>query len=294
MMHLAPKASVPRWLLVALTLLSAAALSLVSPAPDAEAHGTVINPQTRNYGCLQRWGASQPDPAVDPMCHAVYAANPNAITAWKAVYANNTGDDYRRAIPDGQICSAGRNGETDYSALDRPGPWVASPTGSNFTVNVYDEARHGADWLHVYVTRQGYDPTTQPLRWADLELVRTTGSYYGGSSNYVTDVSVGGRSGRHVVVTVWQASHMDQKYFLCSDVDFGGGTGPTDPDPDPQPDPTACLPSAWNAGTVYHHNDTVTWNGHNWRAKWWVSGQEPGTTGDWGAWEDLGACTTSG
>ncbi|MGO4423542.1 lytic polysaccharide monooxygenase, partial [Streptomyces sp. MCAF7] len=27
-------------------------------------------------------------------------------------------------------------------------------------------------------------------------------------------------TGRHVVYTIWQASHMDQTYFLCSDVNF--------------------------------------------------------------------------
>ncbi|GAA5207250.1 hypothetical protein GCM10023323_22010 [Streptomyces thinghirensis] len=27
-------------------------------------------------------------------------------------------------------------------------------------------------------------------------------------------------SGHHVILTVWKASHMDQKYFLCSDVNF--------------------------------------------------------------------------
>ncbi|MFH8485303.1 lytic polysaccharide monooxygenase [Streptomyces longisporoflavus] len=39
--------------------------------------------------------------------------------------------------------------------------------------------------------------------------------------HYTTDVSTSGYSGRHVVVTVWKASHVDQKYFLCSDVNFG-------------------------------------------------------------------------
>ncbi|MCO6011142.1 lytic polysaccharide monooxygenase [Actinoallomurus purpureus] len=31
--------------------------------------------------------------------------------------------------------------------------------------------RHGADHILVYVTRQGYNALTQPLRWSDLELV---------------------------------------------------------------------------------------------------------------------------
>lgn len=72
----------------------------------------------------------------------------------------------------------------------------------------------------MYVTRQGYDPTTQPLKWSDLQLITTTGKY-APSNNYSIDVSTSGYTGRHVVYTIWQASHMDQTYFLCSDVNFG-------------------------------------------------------------------------
>ncbi|MBO0513190.1 carbohydrate-binding protein, partial [Streptomyces beijiangensis] len=30
--------------------------------------------------------------------------------------------------------------------------------------------------------------------------------------------------------------------------------------------------------------------GHTWKAKWWTQNETPGTTGEWGAWQDLGAC----
>jgi chitinase len=45
---------------------------------------------------------------------------------------------------------------------------------------------------------------------------------------------------------------------------------------------------SWDAGTVYNGGETVYWNNHNWSAKWWTQGQEPGTTGEWGVWKDLG------
>ncbi|MCF2435444.1 lytic polysaccharide monooxygenase [Streptomyces thinghirensis] len=72
------------------------------------------------------------------MCYRTYHENANAIGAWKAVYANNTGDNYKQVIPDGQICSAGGQGETNYRPLDRPGPWKMTDIGSNFTVDLYD------------------------------------------------------------------------------------------------------------------------------------------------------------
>ncbi|THV40685.1 cellulose-binding protein [Glycomyces buryatensis] len=52
----------------------------------------------------------------------------------------------------------------------------------------------------------------------------------------------------------------------------------------------ACAGSAWDSGAVYVGGDTVSFSGTEYRAKWWTTGEEPGTTGEWGVWEDLGAC----
>lgn len=51
-----------------------------------------------------------------------------------------------------------------------------------------------------------------------------------------------------------------------------------------------CTDPAWNAGAVYVGGDRVSHDGNAWRAKWWTQGEEPGTTGQWGVWEDLGPC----
>ncbi|GAB3232434.1 hypothetical protein GCM10027447_28220 [Glycomyces halotolerans] len=56
---------------------------------------------------------------------------------------------------------------------------------------------------------------------------------------------------------------------------------------------TSCE-TAWSSSAVYHADDVASHNGHNWRAKWWTQGEEPGTTGQWGVWEDQGACGGSG
>jgi chitinase len=52
---------------------------------------------------------------------------------------------------------------------------------------------------------------------------------------------------------------------------------------------TCTLPS-WSASAVYVNGNKVSWKGHNWNAKWWTTNEEPGTTGEWGVWQDLGAC----
>lgn len=54
--------------------------------------------------------------------------------------------------------------------------------------------------------------------------------------------------------------------------------------------PPVCTDPAWNDTSVYNYNDVVSHNGRRWRAQWWTQNQEPGTTGQYGVWEDLGSC----
>ncbi|WP_424215981.1 chitinase (plasmid) [Streptomyces sp. BI20] len=51
-----------------------------------------------------------------------------------------------------------------------------------------------------------------------------------------------------------------------------------------------CTAAPWAASQVYTGGGTVSHKGHTWKAKWWTTGEEPGTTGEWGVWQDLGAC----
>ncbi|WYB39537.1 lytic polysaccharide monooxygenase [Streptomyces sp. GD-15H] len=69
---------------------------------------------------------------------------------------------------------------------------------SDFIVQLHDQVSHGADHFLGYVTRQGFDPTTQALTWDGLPLVTTTGSY-GTDQNCSISVSTSGFSGRHLI-----------------------------------------------------------------------------------------------
>ncbi|MEU0686353.1 glycosyl hydrolase family 18 protein [Streptomyces uncialis] len=57
-----------------------------------------------------------------------------------------------------------------------------------------------------------------------------------------------------------------------------GGTGGT------------CTAAPWNATTEYPGGATVSHGGKQWKSKWWTQGNAPGTTGEWGVWQDLGPC----
>lgn len=224
-------------------------------APSASAHGSVTDPPTRNYGCWERWGADHLNPqmaTLDPMCWQAFQDNPNAMWNWNGLFREGVGGQHQAVIPDGQLCSGGRTQNGLYKSMDTVGAWKAKQVPNTFTLTLTDSAKHGADYLKIYVTKQGFDPTTQPLTWASLDLVKTTGSYPT-TGLYQSDISLPGRSGRAVLYTIWQASHLDQPYYLCSDIVIGQGTEPTQ---QPTQQPTgACtatvkVNSSWSGGYV--------------------------------------------
>jgi predicted carbohydrate-binding protein with CBM5 and CBM33 domain len=247
----------------ALTVATTAAVLLTTALADiAFAHGSAIDPPSRNYGCWKRWGSDFQSPLMatqDPMCWQAWQADPNAMWNWNGLYREGVAGNHQAAIPDGQLCSAGNTGGTRYAALDVPGAWQAVPVNNNFTVTVHDQAKHGADYYRVYVSKQGFNPLTQRLRWADLDLVTQTGPIAPGAGTPSNDpvlngvsvtlnASAPGRTGRHIVYTIWQAAHADQSYYFCSDVIFPGGGGGTPtptatPTRTPTPTPTRTPPA---------------------------------------------------
>ncbi|WP_246574256.1 glycosyl hydrolase family 18 protein [Streptomyces genisteinicus] len=67
-------------------------------------------------------------------------------------------------------------------------------------------------------------------------------------------------------------------------------TTPPTTTPPTTPPAGSCTAAAWAKATAYTGGAQVSHKGHTWKAKWWTQGEEPGTTGEWGVWQDLGAC----
>jgi chitin-binding protein len=209
----------------ALTVMIALGVLLVGALTGvADAHGSATDPPSRNYGCWQRWGNDFQNPAMatqDPMCWQAWQANPNAMWNWNGLYRENLHGNHQGAIPNGQLCSGGHAESGRYNALDAVGAWRAANKSRQFTLTITDQARHGADYIRVYVTKQGFNPATQPLGWGDLDLVTQSGRI-AQAGQYQVQVNAGSRTGRHIVYTIWQASHLDRSYYFCSDVIFAG------------------------------------------------------------------------
>ena len=91
--------------------------------------------------------------------------------------------------------------------------------------------------------------------------------------------------GRHKILAVWNIYDTAMAFYACVDVNVGGGGGPTNP----PTNPPACG-AAWSASAVYTGGMVVSHKGRKYTARWWTQGEEPGTTGEWGVWQDNGAC----
>jgi lytic cellulose monooxygenase (C4-dehydrogenating) len=211
-----------RWARRALALLLSTMMIFAIPlAGSASAHGSVVDPASRNYGCWLRWGNDFQNPAMqqqDPMCWQAFQANADTMWNWMSALRDGLGGNFQGATPDGQLCS---NNLSRNNSLNTPGPWKTTSLGSSFSMHLYDQASHGADYLRVYISKNGFDPTTQRLGWGNLDFITQTGKYAPAKDITFTVQTSGAYKGHHVVFTIWQASHQDQTYMWCSDVNFG-------------------------------------------------------------------------
>lgn len=82
--------------------------------------------------------------------------------------------------------------------------------------------------------------------------------------------------------------------FTKFTVRFAGATPPQTTPPvtttPTTPGGGSCTAAEWDRTKVYVKDNVVSHNSHKWTAKWWTQGEEPGTTGEWGVWQDNGAC----
>ncbi|MGW7197010.1 lytic polysaccharide monooxygenase [Streptomyces chryseus] len=205
---------------VAVLGLAPLALTALSAAP-ASAHGSMTDPVSRVSACYAE-GPESPDSAA---CKAAVAASgAQAFYDWNAVNIANAAGKHRQLIPDGELCSAGND---KYKGLDLPrADWPASALAAGKHTFRYKGTAPHKGSFELYITKDGYDPA-KPLKWSDLEakpFVSVTDPRME-NGDYVFDGTVPGKSGRHLVYSVWQRSDSPEAFYTCSDVVFGKDTG---------------------------------------------------------------------
>ncbi|MFD7513074.1 lytic polysaccharide monooxygenase, partial [Streptomyces sp. NPDC059853] len=211
----------------------------LATATPAGAHGSLEDPVSRVKTCFDEG----PESPVSGACRDLVAlGGTQPLYDWNEVNLADAAGRHRELIPDGHLCSAGRD---KYAGLDQArADWPASTLSAGPHTFRYRATAPHRGGFELFITKEGYDPTA-PLRWSDLESFGEVTDPPLENGSYVFDLTVPERSGRHLIYSVWQRSDSPEAFYTCSDVVFGGAGGggtavePAPPAPEPEPAPGA-------------------------------------------------------
>ena len=190
--------------------LTIAALAVVPmtvlSAGSASAHGYTNSPNSRAYNCGQ--GTVQD-------CGQIQY-EPQSVEGPKGFPGSGPAD--------GTICAGGIS---QFAELDDPrgGGWPATNVGAgqSFTFRWHLTARHSTTSFRYFVTRDGYDPG-QPLTRANLEpepFLHVDGQNQQPPADVAHTGTLPNKSGRHLILSVWDIADTGNAFYQCADVDFG-------------------------------------------------------------------------
>lgn len=238
-------------------------------------------PPSRIYTCYLE---NPESPDTEACKDAVALGGTQPLYDWNEVNLADAGGRHREIIPDGRLCSAGRDKYGAFDVARSDWPATGLPTSGSYRFVHKATAPHRGRF-ELYITRDGYDPQ-QPLRWSDLETTpfhtEKDPSLVDGA--YTMDAQLPlGKSGRHLIYTIWQRSDSPEAFYSCADVVFGGdtppgGAGPTEPAPTdpapPEPSPSSDEPEPpvdpgdagpWEPFRTYEPGATVSYEGRTYR-----------------------------
>ncbi|MEV4639736.1 lytic polysaccharide monooxygenase [Actinoplanes sp. NPDC049548] len=267
-----------RWAAAAVLVLTGVGVAVLQAQP-ASAHGAMMAPGSRTYLCwkdgLTATGAIQPKNAA--CAAAVAQSGTTSLYNWFAVLRSDGGGRTSGFIPDGQLCSGGTGGPYDFTGFnlaraDFPVTHLTSGASMRFDYNNW--AKHPGTFS-LYITKDSWSPT-RPLAWNDLEATPfsqvTNPTSVGGpgteDGRYSWTANLpAGKSGRHLIYSVWSRSDSQETFYGCSDVVFDGGhgevtgvgDGTTPPPPTDPTDPTTPPPGDGGCSAMY--STTGGWGG---------------------------------
>ena len=125
---------------------------------------------------------------------------------------------------DGSICSGGNEG---FAQLDDPrgGEWPTTDVtaGENFTFTWTLTARHSTTDFQYFITKDDWDPS-KPLTRDDLESEPFLTVPMDGEQPPAEWSAEGqipeGKSGKHLILGVWNVDDTSNAFYACSDVDI--------------------------------------------------------------------------
>jgi chitin-binding protein len=220
---------------------AAAALVVLAVPGTAQAHGALTSPVSRLAAC-----GTEGTGAGSAACAAALAESGRQQWAdWDNLRLPGVDGRDREAIPDGKLCSAGieRYAGLDLARADWPATRLTP--GTSFAFAYRSTIRHEGRFK-LYVTRDGYDPK-QPLAWSDLEskpFLSVADPAFRDGAYRMTGKLPAGKSGRHLIYTIWQNSSTPDTYYSCSDVIFVKPAAKPVKAAEPTPGPPSAKPPA--------------------------------------------------
>ncbi len=272
-------------------LLSLIVLTLVVVSGQVFSHGSIYTPISRVFLCYLE-GPESPDTL--PCQDLVNMSGTQPLYDWNEVNIGTAGNNSRSIIPDGRLCSAGREKYYGLDAGRADWPMTVLPSGGPYTFQLAVTANHPIATFYFYVTKDGYDPNV-PLRWSDLEdqpfatIANPTLDDMGLQwPVYQFNVTLPNKTGRHLIYNIWTRQDSLENFYSCSDVWFGNS-------PTPTPTlPAACTAPAWQSGTQYPAGSIVSHNNKEWESKW-TNTEQPTTAGTSSVpWKLRGYCISGG
>jgi chitin-binding protein len=228
--------------LVATTLAAPTLLVLAVAPGTASAHGTMSNPPSRTMVCYSE-GPESPKSAACKQ--AVVMGGTQPLYDWNEVNIADAAGRHRQIIPDGKLCSAGRDKYRGFDQARADWPATTMTSGASHTFKYRATAPHKGGF-ELYITKDGYDPA-KPLTWSDLEAkpFLTVQNPAVADGFYTMTGKLPAKRGRHLIYAIWQRSDSPEAFYSCSDVVFGQSNPSPAPTPTgtptatPKPTPTA-------------------------------------------------------
>ena len=204
--------------------------ALVSIVPQAaNAHGAAMVPASRTYACYKD-GLTPQGNIVNKNAGCVAAANVGGVSPlynWFSVLRSDGAGRMQGFVPDGQLCSGGNSTFRGYDLARADFPTTSVKAGATVEFQYSNWAAHPGRF-DLYVTKNSWSPT-RPLAWSDLESVPfnsvTNPPQRGqvgqnGGHYYWTGQLPSGKSGQHIIYSVWTRSDSTETFYGCSDVVF--------------------------------------------------------------------------
>ena len=215
-------------------------IALFLPAPVVMAHGSMGYPVSRTYNGFQE---GPENPLSDAVRDAVECGGSQPLYDWHEVvnFFPGTADyqrniAYEQHIPDGRLASADNDKYACFDAVRDD--WPATEMDSGPTQLVWAASVvHNPSVFRVWLTTDDWTPDTE-LNWGqmvELEVKNVTLLEH----EYLMDVDLPERTGRHVLYCIWQRlDPVGEGFYSASDVIFVEDDGNDDDNdiPDQGPD----------------------------------------------------------